>query len=144
MFIAFVYADFEVVVDDDASASTLAAASSRDARRRRACLRFVWICFRWIGSCLEVLLRRCVLAIYARKESQLMRLMRKAKKKLTHQECNDLSHHLVLQQSIVIKILRDRIAHVVHTTYIVAKNGKQNSGEFMIHNVAESHSILNQ
>ena len=54
MFIAFVYADFEVVVDDDdESASTLAAASSRDARRRRACLRFVWICFRWIGSCLD-------------------------------------------------------------------------------------------
>ena len=70
-----------------------------------------------------------------------MRLMRKAKKKLTHRQCNDLSHHLVLQQSIVIKILRGRIAHVVHTTYIVAKKmeSKKNSGDFMIH-VAESHS----
>lgn len=65
-----------------------------------------------------------------------MHLMRKAMKKLTHRQCNDLSHHLVLQQSI-----RDRIAHVVHTTCIVAKEmeSKKNSGEFMIH-VAESHS----
>lgn len=72
MFIAFVYADFEVVVDvDDESASTLAAASSRDARRRRVCLRFVWICFRLIGSCLGVLLNRCVLAMYAQKREPI-------------------------------------------------------------------------
>jgi len=73
-----------------------------------------------------------------------MRLTRKAKKKLTHQECNDLSHHLVLQQSIVMKILQDRIAHVVHTTYIVAKNGKQNSGEFIMLQRAIRFSINNR
>lgn len=53
-----------------------------------------------------------------------MRLMtkEKTKKKLTHQECNDLSHHLVLQQSVYCKY------------YIVAKEmeSKKKSCEIMI------------